>query len=89
MILDWLITIGAGAAQWLLLLLPSLPLDALMNGSAILADLGGTVASLGVWVDWFALAAQVTLVLGLYFTFLGLRILRALLGHIPFVGGNG
>ncbi len=89
MIVDWLITVGSGAGQWLLLLIPSLPLDALLSGTALLADLATTVASLGVWVDWFALAAQVTLVMGLYFTFLALRILRALLGHIPLVGGNG
>lgn len=89
MIVDWLVEVGSGAAQWLLLLIPSLPLDALTSGATVLADLATTVSSLGVWVDWFALSAQVALVLGLYFTFLALRILRALLGHIPFIGGNG
>lgn len=89
MITEWLIEVGAGLAQWFLLLLPSLPFEAVVSGIGVMAELGFTVASLGVWVDWFALSAQVAIVVGLYFTFLAVRIGRAMLGHFPLIGGNG
>jgi hypothetical protein len=88
-IVEWLLQFGTGLGQWFLLLLPSFPADTLASGALVLADLGRMVASLGVWVDWFALAAQVTFVLGLYFTALSFRTLRAILGHVPIIGGNG
>lgn len=89
MIPEFLINIGMGLAAFVVALFPPIPFDSLMSASSALNGLGQHVASLSAWVNWLALAGQITIVMGLYFTFLAVRILRALLGHVPFFGGNG
>lgn len=89
MIVEWIITLAGGFVNWIVDLLPELSTEAVTTASTTIAPLGTLVGSMGVWVNWVGVAAQVALVGSLYFTFLAARILRALIGHIPLVGGNG
>jgi hypothetical protein len=88
-ITEFLLSAGAGFAGWILQLLPSVPDGALIDAEGNVAGLASLVSSMSVWVNWAGLAAQITFVLGLYFTFLAIRIVRAIIGHVPFIGGNG
>lgn len=89
MIFEWLLLAVQDIVGWWLTMLP----DADVLGDGLFVDnllgLVNLVGSMGVWVNWSLVAAQVSLVLGIYFTALTLRCLRALIGHIPQIGGNG
>lgn len=89
MITEWLFGIGSGFVSWVVDLMPQLDADVVGGASNTIAPLGALVGSMGVWVNWAAMAAQVALVGSLWFTFLAVRVVRALIGHIPLVGGNG
>lgn len=89
MITEWLLSIGAGFVNWIMGLFPPLDATAAEAAATTIAPLGTLVGSLGVWVNWAALAFQVTTIMGIYFTMLAIRVLRALVGHIPLIGGNG
>lgn len=89
MVTELLLAVAQLIATWVQGLFPPLPTDNLLDGLVQLATIGQYVGSLSVWVNWLALAAQVAFVLGTYFTFLGVRIARALIGHVPLFGGNG
>jgi len=89
MIVEWILSIGAGIAEWALTLFPKFEPNQVANAAGQVANIGTVVGGMSPWVNWFALGGQVFIVVGLYLTFLTFRILRALLGHIPGIGGNG
>jgi hypothetical protein len=47
------------------------------------------LSSLGAWVPWQAVVICTPVVLSFYLGSFLLRVLRAVVGHIPFIGGNG
>jgi hypothetical protein len=47
------------------------------------------VASIGVWIDWAAIFTAAALAIGVWLACLGIKALRALIAHIPQVGGAG
>jgi len=88
-ITEWLMTMGGGFGQWLVGIIPAIPSDMIVGYLASAAALGGFTGSLTVWVNWAAIALMVGQVLALYFVTFLVRIIRAILGHVPLVGGNG
>lgn len=87
MITEWLVSLGSGFGDWILSILPGIPLiDGFVGGAAAL---GGFAGSLGVWVNWVGVGLLVLQVLTLYFVSFGVRIVRAIIGHLPVIGGNG
>lgn len=87
MITEWLVGMGGEFGAWVLSILPGIPLiDGWVGGATALGAFAG---SLGVWVDWFGISLLVVQVMTLYFLSLAVRILRAVIGHVPMIGGNG
>lgn len=89
MIIEWLVQAGSTLITWVIQLFPQIPAQQIIDTQGNFTGLGSIVGSMSVWVNWVALAAQISFVLGLYFTFLTFRIVRALIGHVPMIGGNG
>lgn len=89
MITEWFLSLGYGVTTWFASLFPSFEPGQIINASGDVAGLATMVGSMSVWVNWAAIAFQVAAVGSFYFTFLAVRIFRALLGHLPLVGGNG
>lgn len=48
-----------------------------------------TFANFGAWVDWLFLLACVGAVTAVYIAGFVFRLVRAILAHVPFVGGSG
>jgi hypothetical protein len=46
-------------------------------------------ASLGVWINWAAVAGAVGVALSVWLVCLGIKIVRAIIAHIPAFGGAG
>lgn len=89
MITEWLVSIGTSVAVWFVGLFPELPEDTMDGATLGISTLAGLVGSMSVWVNWLAVIAQVTLVMGFYFAFLAVKVLRQLFAHVPFFGGSG
>lgn len=89
MIIEWVVQAGTTVMNWIIQLFPGVPAQQIIDAQGNFTGLGSIVGSMSVWVNWLALGAQISVVMGLYFTFLALRIVRALIGHLPLIGGNG
>lgn len=89
MITEWLISLGVDTGGWLLTLLPALPSDFLEGAVGTTVALGGFVGTMGVWVNWVLVSWLVAESFAVYLLMMTVRIIRALIGHVPFVGGNG
>jgi hypothetical protein len=88
-ITEWFLSLAEGVINWFVTIIPPLPAVAVDDASTSLGELGSLVGSMSVWVNWIGVGAQVSVVMTLYFTFLAVKILRALFAHVPFFGGNG
>lgn len=84
-----MITLGVTISSWFLSLFPAMPSQSVQDAAPGIASIASLVGSMSVWVNWVAVVGQIGVVLGLYFTFLGVKVLRAVFGHIPLFGGNG
>lgn len=89
MIIEFIMQAAYNVATWFIGLFPVWEPNQVANAAGQVQGLAQVVGGMSPWVNWLALAGQVVFVLGLYFAFLSLRILRALIGHVPLVGGNG
>lgn len=89
MITEWLFQVGNTVSVWVLGLFPTLPDESIHAAVDPLMMVGAYIGSMSTWVNWGLVAGQVTVVLSTYFLFLTVKILRALLGYLPFIGGNG
>lgn len=90
MIVDFFNSIGASFSIWIAGLFPAWDPPAWMTETpgkmhAILQDYQG----LGVWIDWIALGICVSVVVGTFVVGSAIRLTRAVVAHIPMVGGGG
>lgn len=90
MILEWLMAIGLDVTDWISATLLMWP------GVAVPQDVGGDIeamvssfSGIGVWIPWATVAAAAGVSLAVWLLGLGVKALRALLAHIPAVGGAG
>lgn len=83
-----------GIAQWFVEWIASLfgewtpPAELLDATSGVSAVLGG-IAGMGVWIEWTVLGACVAVQVGVWAVVLGIKLVRALLAHVPLFGGAG
>jgi hypothetical protein len=90
MITEALMQLALDLAQFLLI--PALALAGIQAPPDITGDLAafvGNFASVGVWVPWTALAAASSLSVTVWAVGIGVKFLRAVAAHIPFLGGAG
>lgn len=90
MITEWLVKVGAGFVDWIVSLFPTLALpdglvhlDDSVNGILAMGD------GLGAFFDWTALGLLAAIPLTVWVAGLLLKGTRALLAHIPLIGGKG
>lgn len=89
MITEWLMNVGHTVGLWVVSLFPTLPAEAVHASVDPLSLIGANIGAMSVWVNWPLLVTQATYVMSLYFVFMLVKITRAILGHVPFIGGNG
>lgn len=90
MIIEWLFGLVEGVSGWLAEQMPDdeLP-DFLVNLDGMVNDVIDNVDGIAVWADWvyiLAVVSAVVLFWGLAFV---VKIIRALLAHVPLFGGAG
>jgi hypothetical protein len=88
-IVEWFYSLAVSFVEWL-------SSDVLTWDGVEPVNVWGTMsgfvtqfASLGVFVNWGALAAAVGLSIAVWLACLGIKALRAFAAHIPQVGGAG
>lgn len=90
MILEWLMRVGTGFASWVVSLFPSIDMpDAIVNLDSSIEDVLQLGAGAGVFIDWTYIGIVAGVPLAIWALGLLVKAIRALLAHIPFVGGKG
>lgn len=89
MIIEWLLGIANNIVTWLAdeVLTWDGPQPYDIWGD--IQSMVGEFASIGVWIDWAAIASAVGLAIGVWLVCLGIKAVRALIAHIPEFGGAG
>lgn len=90
MITDFFINLGTVVFGWFLSIIPQFDDSGIIvNAQNIVTPFAAGIAALGAWLPWAPLVVLMNLMPGVYLVSLFARFLRALLGHIPAIGGNG
>lgn len=90
MIVEWLMTISAGFIDWVATLFPPVELPEWVEDPFEgLHTIAAVVVGIDTWVDVLLIAAVTAVGLGVYVTTAGVKLLRAVLAHVPLIGGNG
>lgn len=89
MIVEWIMSIGAAVAEWLITGLPAAEVNWVISADNLLAPFFAGAFSLGAWLPWGTLQVVMPIVFSTYVLSLFARALRAVIGHLPMIGGNG
>lgn len=91
MITEWFMGLGGMVLDFLFGVMPPIPNESafIINPNDLLTPFMAGINGLGVWLPWQVLTFFLPLVLSVYLISLFARALRAVLGHIPLIGGNG
>lgn len=65
------------------------PPDELVNASDGARGLMSNMAGMGAWVEWTVLAACVAVQVAIWGSVVGIKLVRAVVAHIPGFGGAG
>lgn len=81
---------GMGFAAWIVGLFPGFTPAAWMTTlPQQINDILQNFTGLGVWVDWTAVGIAFTATVTAYVVGFGIKLIRAVAAHIPFIGGSG
>lgn len=92
MIVDWFIDI---ALEWIIGMIGFWPEPepgfeaAIVSATSGIQPVVSGLYSLGVWIPWGTALMCLGVVSAFYFGAFLLRIFRALISHVPFIGGGG
>lgn len=89
MISAWFISIATNVFVWALSLTGGIKIDSSTLSWSWLGGLASLIASMSVWVPWWLIVTVTAFSLGVWLLTFTARIVRALIGHVPLVGGNG
>lgn len=88
MIVEWWIGVVSSFVDWVASLFPTWSAPDLDPSSGI-GQVVSAGASLGNWVPWTVLLFCVGVVVAAWLVTLGIKIVRALIAHVPEFGGAG
>jgi hypothetical protein len=93
MIVTWFLQAASAGWRWFLGLVPADAAHPIQQVAPSMMDLitpfATGIASTGVWLPWDVLIICIGVTSAFYAVGFALRLARAVLGHVPFVGGNG
>lgn len=91
MIIEWLMWLGVNVFGMTMEQMPRFDdvEGVVLTASGYLLPLASGLASLGAWIPWGVLGVCMPIVIGTYIICLVIRLARAVVAHVPFVGGAG
>lgn len=90
MIVEWFMQMSGGFLDWLATLFPPVELPEWVEHPFDGVDaIVGVVVGAGTWVDFVVLGGVALAVLAVYVVGVGIRLVRAIIAHIPAIGGGG
>jgi hypothetical protein len=93
LITTWFLQVVAGIWRWLMGLAPASAADPVAAITPTVQDIitpfASGIADLGVWIPWDNLTIALGVTAGFWGVSFFLRLARAVLGHLPIIGGNG
>lgn len=90
MFIEWLAQVGAAIGEWFAGLIPPLDIpDELVHLDEAINSIFEYGNGLGAWIDLQLCAAILAIPLVVWVVGLSVRAIRAIIAHIPFIGGGG
>ncbi|KRA23520.1 hypothetical protein ASD65_03100 [Microbacterium sp. Root61] len=90
MISEWFLGLAVGFVQWLAGVFGEwTPPPELTGASSAVNGIIGSLAGMGVWVAWPVLGACVGAAITAWAIVVGIKLVRAVIAHIPAFGGAG
>ncbi len=90
MIVEWIVSVGAAIASWVATLFPVLDIPpSLTTLDDSMSGIFAMGTGLGAWIDWPTVGTLMAVPLIVWVAGLTIRGIRALLAHLPFIGGRG
>jgi hypothetical protein len=88
-ITQFFINLAKSFLIWLAGIFGSADLSVLQSVKASVTSFSAQVASFGSWVDWAVLGSCITVVTGTWVVASVIKLVRAVVAHIPAIGGAG
>lgn len=90
MITEWIIAVGCNIGAWFSTLFDAFKLPASWaDGLRSISNVTSGFDGMAVWVNFAVLAGVIVVVVAVYGVGFGIKGLRVVASHIPFVGGSG
>jgi hypothetical protein len=90
MIVQWFLGVALGIWKWMTGRFPVDPASSItFHMTDLFTPWATGIQSTGVWFPWLILSECLITVGAFYMGALTLRLIRAIVGYIPFIGGNG
>lgn len=90
MITQLLLDLGSSVAHWLASLFPPWQVPSQVTSlPTMLSGLLASLSGLGGWIDWPVVSAAVSVSVATWVVCLIIKVFRAVLSYLPFVGGAG
>lgn len=90
MILEWLVKVAVGLWQWIADLFPDwdAPVE-LTDADGMIGQIFALGTGLEPWVNWSLIGVLGAIPLAVWVIGMTVKMVRVLLAHVPFIGGNG
>ena len=90
MVTEWIVNLATSFVQWLASLFPAWdPPSQLTGMTTAVNSILGTLSGFGVWVDFTTLNSCVLAAVGVWAVVLAIKLIRAVIAHVPQFGGAG
>lgn len=91
MIVEWFFSLAGGVWGWVTGFMPAISDDSgvIVTAQNFMATLGEGAGLMGAWVPWVTLGLCLATVIPVYLGSMAVRLARAIIGHLPIIGGNG
>lgn len=90
MIVEWFMGVGVAIVEWMTGIFPVWePPEQLLNADQMLNDLFASLDGFGPWVDWQYVGIVAGIPIAVWSIGLLIKLARAALAHLPWIGGKG
>ena len=90
MILEWIVQVAVGLWEWIANLFPDWdPPAELTDPDGMIGQLFAFGQGLEPWVNWGLIGALAAIPFAVWVIGIVVKMVRLLIGHVPWIGGNG
>lgn len=91
MIVEWFMSLASTVWGWIAGFFPAISDDqgVIITAQNFFSTIASGAGLLGAWIPWLTVSLCLAVVVPVYLAAMTVRLVRAILGHVPLIGGNG